>query len=72
MLLYKYTSSDWHRCLYNYLSHGFQEVTLRITRHEVILHGFQEVTSEYQVIPFDRAVTSMVSMIQKNEMARNK
>ena len=46
------------------MSHGFPEVMLQSTRHEVILHGLQEVTSEHQVISHDPSVTSMVFMVQ--------
>ena len=48
----------------NYVLHSFLEVILETTRHEVIFHGFQEVISECQVISNDRAVMSVVQMIQ--------
>ena len=53
-----------HSSQYNYILHGLLDVTLQITRHEVILHGLREVTSERQVISHDPSVTSMVLIIQ--------
>ena len=46
------------------MSHGFPEVTLQSTCHEVILHGLYEMTSERQVISHDPSVTSMVLIVQ--------
>ena len=46
------------------MSHGFQEVTLQSTQHEVILHALQEITSERQVISHDPSVAPMVLMVQ--------
>ena len=46
--------------LYNYVPHGFLDVTLQTTHHEVISRGFQEVTSELQIISHVQAVTSTV------------
>ena len=46
------------------MSHGLPDVTLKSTRHQVILHGLREVTSESQVISHDPSVTSMVLMVQ--------
>ena len=43
--------------------HGFLEVTLQATQHEVILYGFLEVTSECQVILHSPAVRSVVSFV---------
>ena len=37
------------------MPHGFLEVTLPTTQHEVILHGFPEVTSECQILLHDLA-----------------
>ena len=46
------------------MPHGFPEVTLQTTRHEVIFDVYQEMTSACEVIWHDRAVTSMGSMVQ--------
>ena len=45
------------------MTHGFTEVLLQSTQHEVILHGLKEVTSERQVITHDPSIT-MVLMVQ--------
>ena len=41
-----------------YILHGWPDVTLQSTRHEVILTGLREKTSERQVISHDPFVTS--------------
>ena len=53
---------------YNYILHGFPEVMLQSTGHEVILHGLREVTSKRQVISHNPSVTSIVSCIKRQEM----
>ena len=52
-----------HSSQYNNILHGLPDMTLQITRHEVILHGLREVMSECQVILHDPSVTSMVLMV---------
>ena len=39
-------------------------MTLQTTQHEIIMQGLQEIASECQVILRDRAVISVVSMVQ--------
>ena len=50
------------------MSHGILQVTLQTTRHEVIPHGFQEMTTDCQEISHDRAVLSLVSMVNMAEI----
>ena len=39
-------------------------MTLQTTQHEIIMQGLQKIASECQVILRDRAVISVVSMVQ--------
>ena len=52
----------------NYILHGFLDVTLQSTGHQVILNGLREVMSERQVISHD---PSVMSMFKWSKMAGN-
>ena len=57
-----------HFSQYNYILHVFPDVTVKSTRHKVILNGLREMASELQVISHDQSVMSMFNGLKWQEM----